>query len=144
MIDNIGIKGVFEVKVFKKNTLIEHYIDNNLVVTLGKNSMTKLISSADTDKIISYISFGTSIINPTVADSTITNEYLKLLDGFEYPNSKSVKFNWVLETTENNGVSISEFGLKTADDTLFSRVVRGAIEKESDVYLSGSWTISFV
>ena len=61
----------------------------------------------------------------------------------EYPATGQVRFNWSLSTAELNGVAITEFGLLCADGTLFSRKQRKPIEKESDLSLTGSWTILF-
>ena len=144
MKDSIEVKGIFEVNIFKNNKLVEHYIDNNLVVTLGKTKLCKLIANDGISNYIQSISFGTSTINPTVADTAITDPFTKSLIGYEYPTTRSVKFNWELETSEANGKAISEFGLICADDTLFARKIRGTIQKESDVFLSGSWTILFI
>jgi len=142
MEDFLQLKGIFEMKIYKGGILIEEYCDNNLIVNLGKEKICSLLANDGVENFIRSIAFGSSTISPTVADTTITDEYAKDIEGFEYPDQKSVKFNWLLDTSEDNGASISEFGLKCFDGTLFSRKTRGTIQKESDVFLSGSWTIT--
>lgn len=144
MKDRIQIIGKFEMNVYKKGKLVEHYVDNNLVVTAGKEKMCMLLADDGATNFIQSISFGTSTINPTVADTTITDDFTKSILGYSYPSAREVQFNWELETTEANGKAISEYGLLCADSTLFARKIRGIINKESDVFLSGNWTIEFV
>ena len=74
----------------------------------------------------------------------MTVAYVKLLGGVTYPTTNSVEFAFTLGTSEANGKSIMEFGLFTAGDVLFARKTRaGAIVKDSDLSLAGSWRINF-
>jgi len=55
-----------------------------------------------------------------------------------------IQTNWILNTDENNGTAIMEFGLLSADGTLLCRKVRTKpINKEADISIEGSWTWIF-
>jgi hypothetical protein len=54
-----------------------------------------------------------------------------------------VDINWSLEEDEENGKSITEFGLLTESDVLFARKVREVIEKTVDIRLEGKWQLIF-
>jgi len=148
MKDFIELKGVFELNIFKivdgKKILVENYIDNNTIVNLGKEKVVKLIGNDDGFHYITSIGFGTSNVNPTVMDIGLTNIFTKGVSNVVFPTYKSVKFEWELLVNENNNVNIVEFGLLCSDGTLFARKVRGVIQKKSDVYLSGAWTIEIL
>ena len=145
IVDSIKLKGVFECKIYKvingEYILQEEYIDNNVIVNVGKEKITKLLGNDVGFHHIQSISFGTSNVNPTVVDTTITNDFNKGFVDVEYPDIFTVKFIWELLVDEANGKAITEFGLICSDGTLFARKIRGVILKESDVYLSGSWSI---
>lgn len=137
------IKGKFEIKVFQGGNLIEHYTDQNLVVTQGKKNLARLLAEYEADKNLNRISFGTSGTLPTLADTAITGAYNKNFAGVTYPNDSSATFSFTLELAENNGVTIQEYGLLAVDGTLFARKTRSPIAKTSDIRLEGSWTIIF-
>lgn len=148
MLELVKIKGEFFQRIYKivsgEKILIEKYEDKNLVVNLGKQKICKLIANDGVNNYVNSISFGTSIVNPTIADISITDPFNKGFTGYTYETDTSVTFEWELLTTEANGKSITEYGLICADSTLFSRKVRGSIEKESDIYIDGSWKITII
>jgi len=125
--------------------VLERFSGKNLVVDLGRESIAKLLAGEGTDKQITQISFGTGTTAADVADTTITNPTTKDLDGFSYPNSKSVTYEFSLGLLEGNGKDITEFGLLSEDDTLFSRKVRTQpIVKTSEMQITdGVWTLIF-
>lgn len=140
--ETISATGEVHLKVYDKGILVAEYTENNLIVNVGKQSLATLLGSADTDKKVTKIGFGTSGAVTAGANTSLENPFSKALDGVTYSGT-SVLFEYALETTENNGVTIREFGLFSADDTLFSRIVRNPINKTSDIRLSGTWKITF-
>ena len=134
---------VFKI-INNEKILIEHYKDNNKVVTLGKDKLRKMLANDGTENYISQIAFGSDSTEPTIADTNLTDRYIKPIISYEYVNTTSVKFNWALTAGESNGLSIYEYGLFTEDTTLFARKVRTVIEKEADIVLEGFWTITFI
>jgi hypothetical protein len=138
------LKGIFEVKVIKNGKVIEHTIEENLIVDGARVQMAHLIAGEGTNRETAKIAFGTSGVAPTVNDTTITNPFEKAISGHSYPEAGQVKFDWNLTTAEDNGQAILEFGLVCADNTLFARRTRtNPIYKEADIALQGSWTIIY-
>jgi hypothetical protein len=139
-----AMKGILKYTVFQKGIPIEEVEDHNLIVNGARNQMAKLIAGDFTNRNITKISFGTNGSDPEVTDTTLANPFTKNVSGFSYPNMGQVQINWSLATSEDNGQAILEFGLITADGTLFSRRTRvNPIYKASDISIEGQWTIIF-
>jgi hypothetical protein len=139
-------RGILKYTVFRNGIPIEDVEEHNLIVTVGRTQMARLLAGELTGRNITKISFGTNGTPPALADTMITNPYTKNMNGFSYPAAGQVQFNWNLTTAEANGKAILEFGLICADTTLFSRRIRESgkpINKESDISLEGQWTIIF-
>ena len=147
MSENIKIVGDFSMRVFKiinnEKILTETYVDNNKVVTLGKNILRMLMANDGTDNHISQIAFGSDPTEPTIADTNLTDRFIKDVISYDYVDSTAIKFNWELASGESNGLAISEYGLFNNNTILFARKVRTVIQKESDVVLEGDWKITF-
>lgn len=140
-----NLKGRFELQVVCAHTgkILENYVDPNLVVNTGRQSVMQLLGSADSDKQLTKIAFGTNGTAPAGGDTAITGAFTKSLGTVSYPTISSVKFDWTLGSSEANGMNLVEFGLLCEDTTLFARKVRALIVKNSDIILNGNWTISF-
>ena len=140
----VPLRGVFELKVYKSGKLIEEVIDKNLIVNIAREQMAHLIAGETAGRFIESIAFGTNNAAPTPTDTVITGQWSKAVSGHSYPEIGRVRFDWVLNKSENNGMAIREFGLLTGDGNLFARKTRvNAINKESDISIVGSWTIIF-
>lgn len=137
-------EGIFSLEVWRRGELIEVYEDENLVVDASKQQLARLIGGDVTNRSITKIGFGTSGTAPAAGNTTLTGAYVKALGSITYPTTNSVQFAFTLGTSEANGLSIMEFGLFTAGDILFARKTRaGAIVKDSDLSISGTWRINF-
>ena len=146
--DRQEIRGILEYKVYRhkgdEKELIEEFRDDNLIVNGARDQMARLIAGNVANRSINRIALGTSGTAPDVADTAITNQFAKPVNGFSYPSMGQVQIDWELLVTENNGMAILEFGLLCADNTLYSRRIRNnPIHKESDISLEGQWTIIF-
>lgn len=142
--EKINLKGIFHVNVIKNKKIIDSYTDHNMIVDLCRSNLARLMAGDSSGSPIGKISFGTSNRATESTDTTITNPYTKNIDGYSFPESGRVTFNWSLATTEANGKSILEFGLLSANGVLNARKVRiNPINKESDISLQGTWTIIF-
>jgi len=154
------LKGVLTCRVYRhingEKHLIEVIEENNLIVDLARVQMAHLIAGDTTGRIIKQIGFGLSGTEPTVEDTSLTDPFIKNVDGFEYPEVAQytdgteyqrvgqTQINWSLSLSEGNGKAIKEFGLFTENGKLFARRVRvSPINKESDISLEGTWTILF-
>jgi len=144
--DRVPLKGTLHYRIIKDGKILEEVEDENLIVTLGRVQLARLLAGNFTNRNINRIAFGTNGTAPKLTDTIITGSYMKSISAIEYPADGVVQFNWKLETTEANGKAILEFGLICADSSLFSRRVREsgkAINKESDISLDGYWRIEF-
>lgn len=130
---------------FMRNGVVFDVLDEeNLIVDGSKNVHAKLLGGAVTGKSIASVGFGTSGTAPVGGNTALTSPYTKALDSISYPATNQVQFNFSLGSGEANGKAILEFGLITTDGTLYARRIRaGALNKESDISLSGSWVITF-
>jgi hypothetical protein len=135
---------MLSMRVYRSGVLIEEYEEHNLIVDTARFQMARL-TAGDTDgRHITHIAFGTSGTAPAAADTVITGQFARPLIGISFPESGKVQFDWELPVTENNGMAIREFGLLTADGTLFARRARtNPINKESDISIEGHWIIIF-
>ena len=137
-------EGIFTLNIYRKGVLIEVYEDKNLVVDLSKQQLARLIGGDVTGRSLTKIGFGTSGTAPAVGNTALTGAYVNNLGAVTYPATNSVQYAFSLSTSEANGLSILEFGLFTTGNVLFARKTRtGAIVKDSDLSLAGSWRINF-
>lgn len=137
-------QGVFTLEIRRHGELVELFQEENLVVDLSKQQLARLIGGDVTNRSITKIGFGTSGTAPAAGNTSLTGAYVKALGTVTYPTTSSVQFAFTLGTSEANGMSIMEFGLFTAGDVLFARKTRtGAIVKDSDLSISGTWQITF-
>lgn len=143
MNEKVIVRGTFSIKVIENATgkLLEDYTDNNLVVTLGKTNVCKLLGGAVAGVKISKIAVGTGITDPAVTDTTLTGLVSKAIDSATYPDDNSVLFSWTLGTGDANGITITEFGLLNDNNVLCARKVRSGIVKTSAISIVGSWKI---
>ncbi len=145
MEDVIIVKGEFSLVISDENgNIIEEFLDKNLVVNVGKDSLCHLLAGAGSGKQITKISFGTNGSGAALTDTVITGAFTKALGAVTYPEFNSVSFAWTLGLSENNGMAITEFGLMSNDLTLFARKVRSVINKTSSIQFDGVWKINFL
>lgn len=142
MKDANKIKGIFSLKVFKGEELIEDYTENNLVVATGRSKVAAMIGGEVTDKFVSSVEVGTNGTAPSSSDTAITAPF-SVPVSVSYPAPGEVQFDWVLGSTQNNGVTIAEYGLVCEDGTLFARKTRATIAKDSSIRLEGTWKVIF-
>jgi len=122
--------------------VIETLTEPNLVVTLGKTNLCKLMGGDAAGDVITQIAIGEGTATPDVADvGPLTNQFKKAFDTTTYPDVNSVLFSWTIDTTEGNGLSITEFGLLNSADVLMARKTRSAIVKTNAFSIVGSWKI---
>jgi len=144
--DNIQpLNGAFAMQVVCAHTgkVLEEYEDKNLVVNGGRTAVMMLLGAADTNKKLAKLGVGTNGTAPVGTNNALTGSYVKALGALSYPTISSVRFAWTLGASEANGIGIREFGLLCTDNTLFARKTRELINKNADIILNGTWTISF-
>jgi hypothetical protein len=140
------MKGILEYTVFKNGVPVETVKRENLIVNGAREQMARLVAGDFPGRNITKIAFGSNGAEPDVTDDVIQNAYEKNISNISFPTLGEVRFDWGLTVNEANGKAIYEFGLITADDTLFSRRIREGgkpILKENDISIVGQWTIIF-
>ncbi len=143
MNDKIIAKGEVDIMVYENDLLIDRFIESNLVVTLGKTNITKLMGGDAAGTKISKIGVGTSGIATDVANTVLTGMFSKALDSVSYPDAQSVMFHFDIDNGEANGMSIREFGLLNDGNVLCARKIRDAdIVKTIAIRLVGTWKIT--
>lgn len=136
--------GIFVMNIWRRDVLVGRWAAYNLIVDGAKAVQARLLGGDVTNRSITKIGFGTSGTAPAGGNTGLTGGYLKALDGVSYPTAGQVQFAWSLLNGEANGMAILEFGLFTGGNTLFARKVRAAaLNKDSDLALSGTWTITY-
>jgi hypothetical protein len=139
-----ALRGRLCYTVFKSGIAVEQFGEDNLIVDGARLQMARLVAGDVSGRSIDRIAVGTSGGIPAVSDSEIANPFVKAVDGFDYPADGQVRIRWKLLVSEANGKEIREFGLLTADGTLFARRVREKpVFKEPDISVEGEWIITF-
>jgi len=137
-------RGIFTLDIYRKGKLIEHFVDDNLIVDQGRTNVTRLLGGDSANLQIAQIGFGTSNAVAAPGNTALTSAFVKAIDSHSYPSATSVLFKFSLGTGEANGKAIYEFGLLTASGLLHARKVRGgALMKESDLSLAGTWQLLY-
>lgn len=136
--------GRLSYRVFKAGVLIETFDEQNLIVDGSKQTHARLLGGDVTSRSITQFGVGTNGTAPAGGNTALTSAYQKAIDAVSYPATNQVKFDFSLSSAEANGLAILEFGLLTGASVLYARRVRSAaLNKESDISISGSWTITF-
>ncbi|CAB4137078.1 hypothetical protein UFOVP326_2 [uncultured Caudovirales phage] len=145
LVDHLGRPaGRFYCKIFRRGVLLDVVDEPNLVVDLAKQHHAILLGSADANRRVSRFGVGTNGTAPAAGNTGLTGAITKTVDAVTYPVAGSVAFSFSLLTGEANGMAIMEFGLFTASGVLYARKTRlSPLAKESDISLSGTWTIAF-
>lgn len=140
--EDITLHGELEVAVLRAGEIIDHWRDGNLIVDGARKMLAELIAGDGAGQSVAEIGFGVGSDPVSPDDTGLTSAYWRGLSGHDYPTDRQVRFHFTLASTEANGTTIREFGLRTASGALFSRKTRGAIEKSDDISLEGTWTIT--
>jgi hypothetical protein len=136
--------GHLTMNVFDRGVLVEVFDEFNLIVDGSKQTHARLLGGDVTNRSVAQFGVGTNGTAPAGGNSALTDSFVKAIDAVSYPATNQVKFDFSLGSSEANGKAIMEFGLLTAGGVLYSRRVRSAaLNKDSDISISGSWTITF-
>lgn len=136
--------GLFVLDIFRNGKLIEHFEEKNLIVDNSKQMHAKMLGGSVANQSVTQFGVGTNGTAPVGGNTALTGAFLKAIDGVTYPATNQVQFAFSLSTTEANGMALLEFGLFTPTNVLYARKVRtAALNKDVDLTINGSWTISF-
>ena len=150
--ETIPVEGVLAYRVRRRGVVVEDVCEQNLVMNLPRNYLKQLLAGEQAvwpaGWAVSHIAFDAVADAPdgTEAAADLVEPFTKAVGGHIYPDGTvgEVRFLWTLTNAEANGSTIRRFALLLADGSLFSLKSRaGAIEKDEDVDLEGSWTLKF-
>jgi len=160
-LSNDRARGVLTVNTTRKSTgEVTNFSEHNLVVQMSNNILAGLMGG-DLG-CIDRICLGNSPVTETLEDTTIslldtdtlvmgdTQEagvniaFTQPMNSHEYLAPNIIQFNWEVGYNQANGIDIAEYGLCNTEGMMFSRKVRGRIEKTEDLALNGTWTIEFL
>ena len=134
------MRGAVVLKIYRNGILEEEDSDHNLIVTAGRSKLAKLLGGGYTGA-INRVGVGTGSTPAADGDKGLTNAVYSPISSTEYGEAK-VRFNFVIGSSDANGMDIVELGLFFADGTIFSRRVRkSVIGKEDDLQITGYWEI---
>ena len=134
------MRGAVVLKIYRNGILEEEDSDHNLIVTAGRSKLAKLLGGGYTGA-INRVGVGTGSTPAADGDKGLTNAVYIPISSKEYGEAK-VRFNFVIGSSDANGMDIVELGLFFADGTIFSRRVRkSVIGKEDDLQITGYWEI---
>jgi hypothetical protein len=137
-------RGKVRVKVYEQDSLIRDYQNHNLIVDGAKGVMAHLVGGITTGYVVSKIACGTSAAEADPSDDAITGAYTKEVEDVSYPQADQVQFDLHIGSDESNGKTINEFGLLTANNTLFARIVMDEpINKTAQISLDIEWVVAF-
>lgn len=136
------MRGNLAIRVMKNGRVVDCWEDHNLIVNSGRNRMAELLNGSSTSY-VSHIGVGSGTATEDVDDSSLTNQVLVPVSGTSI-TARTAHFDFRIDTSTANGISIREFGLFCGDGVMFSRRVRtGVIEKADDIEIEGYWEIHF-
>ena len=135
-----SMRGSVELKIYRNGVLEEIEREHNLIVTAGRSKLAKLLGGGYAGG-INRVGVGTGSTPAADTDTGLTSPVYIPVKSVEYSTAK-VRFNFVIGTSDANGVNIRELGLFFADNTMFSRRVRkSVIGKEADLQITGYWEL---
>ena len=139
----VNARGAVVLKMYDKNgNLFQTYEAQNLVVATGQQAAAHLLGGDTAGRSVDRFAVGTSGDPAVPSDTGLAEAFTKAISSVSYP-ANGVQFSFSLELAEANGLTIREFGLLCADNSLFSRLVRAPIVKDNTVRIEGTWTIQF-
>lgn len=140
--DQFTLRGDLELWLYRHDRLTDYLPGQNLIVNASRVMLANLIAGDGNGDYITDVGVGLDGTSPTPNDTGLTAPYWQKLASHTFPQPGQVAFEFVLPKSAANGMAIREFGLRTHDGQLFARKTRGVIEKDSDMSIKGTWTIT--
>ena len=127
-------------------------LGHNLFLDQGRNIMSLLVGTGNTDYTVTKWGFGTGTTPPKTTDVSLQNplQFGSNFDGGFYktlvvdnPAPYMVRFQLTLSGNDGNGYLVTEFGLYSGNNTLVARKVSTGLAKASGQSRSYSWRIRY-
>lgn len=149
------LSGQLHFDVYRGGKLYKSETVKNLIVTTGRNNLAKLLGGS-TGMHVTHIGIGTGgdaavstdtaltgVVKVAVSETRVGTN-LMAPDKTTFDDLKIVQFHFRIGLDVGVGMSIAEYGLFCADNTLFSRIVRAsAFTKTAIDAIEGYWQIQF-
>jgi hypothetical protein len=143
--------GHFKIYAIDKLGKIRHFHEGpNLIVTNAKTIMAK--NTATGLHSITKFGVGTGIAPAEGTNTSLVSPVYTQILQHTYPSNGQVTFHCEVGYGEANGLRITEYGLFTEANSMFSRKVRatvqgefvtGIIDKAADLRIICLWTLRF-
>ena len=159
--DSVCTSGELAYIVRSRGEIIEEYSEKNMIMTLGRVAVARLFAGLPGGNALS-VGVGEGSDPPNAEQTDLSNRYLVAASAIGFaraevqntittwvPSSEptpNVRIDFIFSEGDANGLEIKEFGLFTADETMFARRVRAngrAIAKDEDLTIEGYWIIRF-
>ena len=142
---DFNVRGRLKLDVFKNGIKTDSFEDDNLVVLSGKQVLTYLLAGEPGNHRITKVGVGENASSPYFSDTTLTNGFIKNVDGYTLLEPTVAQWNFSIAAGEANGRTIAEYALFSTDEQMFARKTRiPAIPKDNSISFSGDWTIFLV
>jgi hypothetical protein len=147
LFDQATLDGNLRLKVYRvidgEKILINIYNDSNLITLSGLQLITFLLVGYTGNNRITKVGVGEGTDPTHKSDIGLTNGFIKDIDSYSYIKNNVISYTISMDTGDANGLFISEFGLFSGDEVLFSRRLQiPVIPKESDIIIEGEWSVS--
>ena len=145
-LDDGILRGQLNIKVYKIidgiKTLIDGFEDDNLITISVLQLITYLLVGHPGNNKVTKVGVGDGTTEPARGDTGLSNAFIKSVNSYTFPSENSVKYKFAFNSGDGNGLLVSEFGLFSTDEVIFSRKLRTpAIPKDSDIIIEGDWTV---
>ena len=79
--------GLFDMRVFRRGTLIEHYQEPNLVVDLYRTALSRLLGNGAANDRVGLFGVGESATAAAAGNTSLVAPYQKAIDGVLFPTA---------------------------------------------------------
>lgn len=144
MKDTLTVTGKIHFVQSRDGKIILDEVVDNLVVTTGKNFIASRIASASAN-VMSYIAVGVEIATPTVGDTALGSELIRVATTVAGGTVSANTVTWVINLPAGVGTgSLGEAGIFNAatSGTMLSRATFPVIPKGAADTLQITWTIT--
>jgi hypothetical protein len=143
MNENIQLRGTLRERFFRNGILVHEEVAKNLILNSAGSLLASLLATGNSAHVVTLVGFGTGAVAPAPGDTALTNATVRPVVSADLSVAGEVTFTYQLEPDQGNGKTLTERALMATNNTLFSRIVRPAIEKTEDLAIQGEWTITF-
>jgi hypothetical protein len=152
--DTVGLRGGLRLDIIEADGRVRcHHDSRNLIVTVGRSYLARVISDAAETFKIDTIQCGTGggLPTPPLPSDTALGDpspFSKAIGTINYPSAGVVEFIMLMTNGEGNGagsVDYNEAGLFNDDSpiVMFARQTFAAVTKTAAIQLQWTWTVNF-